>query len=305
MKIFLTGSDGQLGKALSENIPKDIILIKASKNEFNLSKPEEIDSILKRIEPDWIINCGAFTNVEKAEVDFQEAFSINYLAVKQISNTIKNLKTKLLHISTDYVFNGEKNIPYQVDSERNPINKYGESKALGENVIEKILSGTNKAVIVRTSWLVSHIGDNFVKKILNRLVNYKGDLKVVDDQFGSITSTYSLSEACWEIVTKWDKKDFKSETIKIFHWSSRGVVSWYEIACEINNIAENMNLIKSKMHIIPIKSYYFNSKAKRPKYSVLDLIETKKYLDTKVNYWKDDLFEIIKNIKKEKNLGSY
>ncbi len=298
MKILLLGSTGQLGKTIMEGKPNFIKLITPNKKELNLKDIKNIKEKIIDINPDWIINCGAFTNVDLAEKEPKEAFLINYLAIREIALSTIAVNAKLIHFSTDYVFDGKTTIPYKPLSERNPINQYGKSKALGEIEIENILDGNN-GVIIRTSWLVSHIGENFVKKILNFHQQNKS-MKIIDDQSGCLTSTFSLSKACWKTIEILQKNKYiKKGPVKIIHWSSKGITNWYQIALSIGEIGIDLKILNKKSVITPVKSSFFKNVAKRPLFSALDCSESEKFLDLKIPSLEKELFDVINIIKKK------
>ena len=252
MKILLTGSTGQLGQEIIRSKPNDVELINLDRKNFNLEDLNHCYNFVKEFKPDWVINSAAFTNVEEAEINIKKTYLINQKAPEIISKALNSFGGKLLQISTDYVFDGNKNKPYKVDDKINPLNIYGKSKALCENSLKDILKDENRLLIIRTSWLISHIGDNFLKKIL-KLINEKDEIKVIDDQIGCITSTASLSKACWKLLEKNESNSKKKLRMSsLHHWTDEGIVSWYDVALMIKNISQNMGLIKNKC-----KLYYY------------------------------------------------
>lgn len=294
MKILLTGANGQLGKELKNSVPKNIELIIKKKEEFNLLDLEFCKNKINEIKPDWIINAAAYTKVDMAEQEKKLAFAVNGYGPKLLAESIKNEKCKLIQISTDYVFDGKSKTPYKYSHSTNPINVYGKSKEFGEEAIQKILGKSNKGCILRTSWLMSHIGKNFVKTILS-LHSSKKTIKVINDQFGSLTTTYSLAKACFIIINKFSSKN-KKLPLKL-HWSNSGSANWAQIAYQIGEIGIQKGLLTKKAEIIPISSKNFPQKARRPTYSVLDCEETRKILGYKPIHWEQALSEIIEKIK--------
>lgn len=296
MKILLIGSKGQLGKSLSKTIPKDLELIESDKNNLNLENKNSIITSLKTISPDWVINCGAYTDVDKAENEKNLALQINAYALKTVSETLLETKGRLLHISTDFVFDGERSSPYPTNHPRKPLNIYGLSKSKGEEYIEKILSNKNQAIILRTSWLMGPTGNNFALKMLN-LHKTKKEIKVIADQIGCPTSTTTLADVCWQIINLKEKVLFSNSIpVPIFHWCDDGFASWYDVAVEIGNIASKLGLIKSPAKVIPIDTKSYNSLTKRPSYSILDCSSTKKLLKMRGKKWKDALEEDLKSL---------
>ena len=285
MKVLLTGSSGQLGREIINLKPSGINLIKANRFCLDLSKPESCQSYIYRIKPDWIINCGAYTNVEEAESEKELAYLINSLSVKYLAESIKNINSKFIQISTDYVFNGNQNSPYVPKDLKSPINVYGKTKSIGEDFIKKIFKNNNEAIIIRTSWLMGPTGKNFALKMLD-LLSSKEKINVINDQIGSPTSTYTLAKACWQTINL----NTKGKSLPpILHIANEGEASWFDIAIEIKKIAKDIGLIQKPVIINPISSSNYPTKAKRPKYSVLDCKSSLQSISLKNNHWKSAL----------------
>lgn len=302
MKILVTGSRGQLGRAIVnyfDNFIKsrDIQLIKTSKENFNLLYPKKCELFLKKVKPDFVINTAAYTNVDKAEVECEMAKTVNSEGPRIISQTLLDIGGKLLHLSTDYVFKGDQVFPYKTNHIREPLNFYGKSKAIGEKAVQDILFPLNRGYILRTSWLMGPIGHNFALTMIN-LFNNKDNIKIVSDQFGSPTSTLSLAKVCWEIVTKVLNNH---EVPKIMHWSDSGIASWYDISIAIRELSFEKGLIQKKPDILPILSKDFKTLAKRPKYSVLETKSTIEALGIENIAWKKNINDFLEIRKKYLN----
>ena len=286
MRILVTGSNGQLGseiknlsKTYSENqwIFTDII-------DFDLSKLSEIEERLSQFNPDCIINCAAYTNVDAAETNKKLANIINNKAVKIIANWSYKSKCKLIHISTDYIFDGSSNIPIDEDTKPNPINYYGKSKLFGEIscLIENPLS-----IIIRTSWVYSKYGKNFVKTII-KLMNQNREINVINDQIGAPTYAKDLALVIVKIISH---KDWFPG---IYNYSNIGKVSWYDFALKIRDI------LGYKINIIPVKSKEFKTQAKRPRYSLLKKDKIVKTYKLSIPDYQISLKKCLKTIKDEK-----
>ena len=245
MRVLLTGGSGQLGKTIISAKPKEINLFAPNSSQLNLKNHENIKEVINSEKPDWIINCGAYTNVDQAESEIELVETINSYAPKTLACEILKYGGKLLQISSDYVFEGSSKKPYRTDAKKTPQNVYGKSKLLAEESIEEILKDSNQYLILRTSWVMSPYGKNFVKTILNLLQKEK-TINVVDDQIGSMTSTKYLANICWQLI---DAKESLSKKDQVFppihHWSDEGIVSWYEIAIAIRDISKDLGMIKS------------------------------------------------------------
>ena len=296
MKVLLTGSNGQLGNAIKNSKPNDINLIDTNRKDLDLADQEECKEKIKIFKPDWIINAGAYTNVDKAETNFNEAFAINSLAPKHFSEAITLNSTKLLQISTDYVFDGKSSNPYKPYDKLNPINAYGISKAEGEKYIEEILGLQNKAIILRSSWVMGPYHKNFLTTIIKLLKNNR-KISVVSDQVSCPTSSSTLALMCWEIIR--NEKiifNYNKKQLPIFHCSNKGVASWYDVAKIILEFGLEMGILHESSNIIPISSQEFNSVAKRPHFSLLDCESSFKEINFKTNNWEDELYKNMSKI---------
>lgn len=293
MKILLTGSTGQVGQEIIKTKPPNIEIIKPCRKELDLSNFKScMDAILIE-QPDWVINCGAYTSVEGSEINFELATRINSLAPKAFAKAINEINGNLLQISSDYVFDGLKDTPYCEDEKRNPCNRYGYTKALGEQLIEETIENIENATILRTSWIISSKGENFITKILKNH-SKKTQINVVSDQLGSPTSAKYLAKACWKLIELKSKKRLPF----ILHWTDLGTASWYELALEIGDKAIDLGLLQKKSQVIPIKSSDYPSNVKRPKYSVLNIQNSSKILQLEPKHWRINLKEILMEFKK-------
>ena len=297
MKILITGITGQLGKSLIDIKPENHEIIAPKRDELDISNTQECENIIKENKPDWLINCGAFVDVDSAEFKKDIAMRINTHAPTAFAKAIKEQGGNLIQISTDYVFEGNKrNLPYKIDDETNPQNLYGYSKLKAEESIRKLLCNKRNGIILRTSWLISPYGENFVLKML-KLFHIKDQLKIVSDQIGSPTSASSLANICWEIVNLKNKSlIFENNTNGILHWCDNGQTSWCELAKSIRDLSKEIGLLKKNVELIPIKSYDYKTSATRPKYSVLDSSNTKKIFKISGNDWRVNLRYILEKI---------
>ena len=295
MKILITGSEGQLGRVLNLTKPTNNNYLFCNKKIMDITNSSNCKDILKKFNPDWIINCAAYTAVDNAEDDSENAFLVNSLGPKILCEEVFKIGARLLHISSDFVFNGENNSPYQTDHKVDPLSIYGKSKAEGEKYILKFPGN----IILRTGWLYGDKGNNFLKTILSLNNNffYKGEsLKVIFDQIGTPTSSYSLARLCWKILFS-GNLSLERKSSLIFHWSDAGVASWYDFAKAIINISFEKGLLEERAKVEPIFSSEFNSRAKRPNYSVLNCSETKKLFNIDQVYWREELEAVIDRMK--------
>lgn len=284
MKILVTGSKGQLGseiKFLSTDHNYDFVFIDL--DELNLSKTETILPYLSKINPEFIINCAAYTAVDKAEDEPDLAALINDKAPAIIANFCKESGCRLIHISTDYVFDGNFDRPINEDDKPNPTSVYGATKSNGEKVI---LSQLSDAYIIRTSWVYSEFGNNFVKTMM-RLGKEREEINVVSDQFGTPTWARDLARTILFLISKVIEGKDKPG---LYHYSNEGAITWYDFAKKI------MELSSINCMVNPITTSQFPTKAKRPSYSVLDKSKFKSNFDLKVPEWQDSLKKYLDNI---------
>jgi dTDP-4-dehydrorhamnose reductase len=296
MRILVTGKNGQLGKSINKivnashgknNCRQDNEFIFVGRGELDLSSQSNIDHYFENNDKfDAIINCAAYTGVDKAEEDWELVNQVNHLAVKQLAEIAEQQQAKLIHISTDYVFDGESDKPYIETDETNPINVYGKSKLALEQSLKEIMP-TN-ATIIRTSWVYSEFGNNFVETIL-KLAKERDKLGVVSDQIGSPTYATDLAVTTLEII---NNKEFKEvgKATQIYHYSNEGEISWYEFAKEICKIA------KIDCKISPLTTEQYPTPAKRPRNTSMDKYKITERFGVKIHIWNESLHECIKNI---------
>jgi dTDP-4-dehydrorhamnose reductase len=277
--LLITGSNGQLGselKLLSSSFPQ-VKYIFNDIDTLNIIDNSAVADFFSSCRPDIVINCAAYTAVDKAETENNLAYQINEKAVENLQNACKRFNTKIIHISTDYVFDGKNYLPYKETDVANPLSVYGKSKLAGE----KHLEGNKNALIIRTSWLYSSYGSNFLKTII-RLSSERNELKVVYDQIGTPTYAFDFASAILLIIKK-IVNDERSFCPGIFHYSNEGVCSWYDFANEIIQIRG------SSCKVYPIVTDEFPTLAVRPSYSVLDKSKIKQAYDIQIPWWKDSL----------------
>ena len=280
MKILITGTSGQVGHALVKNLTNHQI-IALTRKDCNLDKPDEIKKIIDRHLPDLIINSAAYTAVDDAETDKRQAYRINCDVPKVIAQKAYESNIPLIHFSTDYVFNGEKEYSYEEDDVSQPLGIYGKSKLAGENAIKEV---DGQYYIFRTSWVYSNIGNNFFLTI-KKLSEEKDELKIISNQYGVPTSNHFIAQQINKIIPFMDKGN-----TGIFHLVPDGECSWYEFAIQIiEKLNPNFDLKK----ISPIDSKKYKSKAKRPQNSILSNKKVKQVFMLKFKNWKTELDKLI------------
>jgi len=286
MKILITGSKGQLGSEFRKiSIDyKQFNWVFVDVEELDFCNLHELESSLSELGADIIVNCAAYTNVEKAEIEKDLAMKVNCLAVEILSNWSFRNGSKIIHISTDYVFDGNSKIPLNENAKTNPVNFYGLTKLKGENIC---LKNNPNSIIIRTSWLYSSNGNNFVKTIIN-LMSKKDTLNVIDDQIGSPTYAEDLAKTILKII------NYKDWIPGVYHYSNEGEISWFNFASSIKK------LIGFSTEINAISSNQFSSKASRPSYSLLDKSKIKKTFNITIPRFENSLKKCIKILNNEK-----
>jgi dTDP-4-dehydrorhamnose reductase len=284
IKILVTGANGQLGRCLQDvsvGYAEYDFHFKSS-IDLDITSNEEIGTLFEQENYDYCINCAAYTAVDKAESEKEKAYLVNAEAVWYLAEACKAVGATLIHISTDFVFDGTKGAPYTEEDTPNPINVYGASKLKGEQYIQGVLTNY---FIIRTSWVYSEYGHNFVKTML-RLGSEKDEIGVVNDQIGSPTYAGDLAEVILKIISS------KATKYGLYHYSNDGSISWYEYAVEI------FTLKQFKVKVNPIGSREFNLPAKRPFQSVLDYTNIKVNFKLEIPAWNKRLKELLLNLDK-------
>jgi dTDP-4-dehydrorhamnose reductase len=285
--ILITGAKGQLGSELKE-VSKNFYgydFIFTDIDSLDITSLEKISEFIKKSKPDWIINCAAYTLVDKAEVEPDQALLINGTAVKNITEAIRGSECRFIHISSDYVYDGNLNVPYNENITANPLSAYGRSKLAGE----KYALLHNGSMIIRTAWLYSSFGNNFVKTILRNAAE-KESLKVVFDQTGTPTYAADLAGAIMNIISGVIRNQIAMNS-GIYNYSNEGVCSWYDFAREI--IKESGLTCR----VLPVLTKDYPQAAKRPVYSVLDKSKIKENYGLSIPHWRDSLIKCLKLLK--------
>ena len=285
--VLVTGSSGQVGneiKAISSDYSYNFFF--TDRNNIDITSKDSIKEFCKTNNINVIINCAAYTAVDKAQSDEINADLINRKAVKKLALVSQELNIKLIHISTDYVFDGKNFKPYCEEFQTNPQSIYGKTKLDGENEMRDI--NPKNSIIIRTSWIYSYYGNNFVKTML-RLGKEKEELGVIFDQIGTPTYAKDLAKIILDIVPQID-----NQKVEIYNYSNEGVLSWYDFAKEI------MKMAKLNCKINPIETYQYPTPAKRPHFSLLNKSKIKQKFNIEIPYWKDGLDDCLKRLGERK-----
>lgn len=287
MKVAVIGKNGQLAWELARSRPESWEVAIWGSAELSVVDSQAVTAKLQGFQPQVVINCAAYTAVDKAESDAINAYAINERGVRNLASTCWQIGARLLHVSTDFVFDGRKSIPYNSGDQPNPLGVYGASKLAGEQQLQQLLPDTS--TIVRTSWVYSANGNNFVKTML-RLLKEKPQLNVIADQVGSPTWAKNLALWLWTVAEKRDANG-------IYHWSDAGVASWYDFAVAIQELALEKGLLDTAKPIHPIPTEAYPTPARRPHYSVMDKRSAESVSSIQAGHWRKYLSLMLDELK--------
>jgi dTDP-4-dehydrorhamnose reductase len=286
-KVLVTGSSGQLGYELMKRCPAGTECRGVDLPEVDITSREQVLGLCGEFRPDVLINAAAYTAVDRAESEEEAARRVNVEGAENAASACRLLGCRLIHISTDFVFDGASRRPYRITDQPAPLGVYGKTKLLGEKAVLKELPG---AAVVRTSWLYSSHGGNFVKTML-RLMGETEELRVVCDQVGSPTWAGGLAAALWLLVKRPEEKG-------IFHWSDLGVASWYDFAVAVYEEALLLGILRHGVQVIPVPSEAYPTQARRPSYSVMDTARIRDALGISGVHWRENLRTMLREMHK-------
>lgn len=287
LRVLVTGTGGQLGRALVEAAPANVQVRAVTRADLDISDLASVRAVVESFQPQVIINAAAYTGVDKAESDVAAAELGNIQGPRNLASVLRDLPdTRLLHVSTDFVFDGRQSTPYACDAATAPLGVYGRTKLAGELAVREILG--NRVSVVRTAWVYDAVGKNFLRTML-RLMAERGAVKVVADQVGTPTCTHSLAEVLWLLAARADLSG-------TFHWTDAGVASWYDFAVAIAEEAVAHGVLKSLPEVAPIATHEYPTPVRRPAYSVLDKSATHAALGVPQVHWRRRLREVIRKL---------
>ncbi len=287
VKVLITGASGQLAQALCKNAPANMLITALTRTQLDITDASAVQLCIAELKPDVVMNTAAYTAVDKAESDIEMAYAVNVEGARNLALAVsESLAARMIHVSTDFVFDGNASRSYAADAICNPLSVYGRTKHEGERVIIETLR--ERAIIVRTSWLYDSHSKNFLTTML-RLMHERGMVRVVADQIGTPTSTQSLAAMLWSCVAH-------SELSGMYHWSDAGVASWYDFAVAIAEEAAVSGILKRDITVVPIVTSEYPTPAKRPAFSVLD--KSRAYSDLKISpvHWRQKLREVLQEL---------
>ncbi|MEQ9359223.1 dTDP-4-dehydrorhamnose reductase [Coleofasciculus chthonoplastes] len=293
-RILLTGIAGQLGGELQQTLAPLGEVMGVDRHKLDLTQPDQIRQVIGEFKPDLIVNAAAYTAVDKAETETELANAINGTAPTIMAETSQQLGAALIHVSTDYIFDGKKNTPYTEDDKPDPINAYGQSKLWGE---EGVLKHCDRAIILRTAWVYGAQGKgNFVKTML-RLGAERDELRVVVDQVGTPTWTGDLASAIAQLA-----QSLKSDTLTgIYHFTNSGAISWYDFAVAIFEEAQQIGFPLQVKQVVPITTAEYPTPAARPAYSVLSTQKISAVLGNHPSHWRTGLRRMLQELYDQKH----
>jgi len=289
LKIIITGAGGQVGRELQRYIAlyhPEMDVYPLTRKDLDVTNAAEVKRILIEIKPDWVINAAAYTAVDRAEEDQKIAHAVNAEAAGYLAETIRDLGARMVHISTDYVFDGDSSNSYVPSDNTNPLNFYGQSKLAGELKILHALG--DDALIVRTGWVHSAYGQNFVRTML-RLMTDKKQIRVIDDQVGSPTWGGDLAKVIMLAI----KRDLRG----MYHWTDAGVASWYDFSNAILRNGKRLGVLRDEIEIAPISTEEYPTLAKRPKNTVMCKRSIRSALDYRGRHWRETLEDMLADVK--------
>ena len=289
MKTLVVGAGGQLGQELLRTAPAQVEVIALDHESLDIVAQDVVLELVAELKPDLIINAAAYTAVDGAETKPDLAVSVNAEGPGHLARAAERVGARLLHVSTDFVFDGQAQQPYSPRHEPRPLGVYGHSKLAGERRVQEILP--LQSVVLRTAWVYSSHGANFVTTML-RLMNERDELRVVADQVGTPTWTYSLAQALWAFLDQ-------PAAHGIFHWTDAGSCSWYDFACAIYSEGRALGLIDRELTIEAIPTSEYPTPAQRPAYSVLDCASTLELLGQEATDWRLQLRKMLQELQIE------
>jgi dTDP-4-dehydrorhamnose reductase len=287
MKILITGANGQLGWELQRARPDGWELISLAHAELDITDIAAVATAFQKHQPDLVIHTAAYTAVDNAEREKDKAYEVNIAGTANIARSAAEARSRLIYVSTDFVFDCSRSRPYLPDDKPNPISVYGASKLQGEEAASAETGG--KVLILRTGWLYSFHGSNFVKTML-KLMAEKEEIRVVADQVGTPTWARDLARAIYKLANI-------PNTGNIHHWTDAGVASWYDFAVAIQEEAFQLGILKNSIPVKPIRTEDYPTPAMRPAYSVLDKTSTWKTLGYTASHWRRSLRQMLEELK--------
>ena len=286
MKALITGSGGQVGRAIIDAAPAGTALVAATHADLDIRDRVAVSEFVGASLPDLIISAAAYTAVDKAETEPELAHEVNAVGAGNLATAAREAGARMIQLSTDFVFDGESPTPYAPDAAPSPLGVYGVTKLAGEQAV--LSSMPNDAIVLRTAWVYAPKGQNFLLTMLH-LMRDKGSVQVVSDQTGTPTSAASIAEAIWALAAKPDLAG-------IYHWTDSGIASWHDFAIAIAEVAALLGLVPESVKVVPVGTEDYPTLARRPHYSVLDCRSTVDAIGIEPRHWRDNLRHVLGEI---------
>jgi dTDP-4-dehydrorhamnose reductase len=286
MRVLIAGAEGQVGRALRASVPVGTEVCALGRASLDLTKPAELERIVRDFRPDLVVNAAGYTAVDRAEAEPEAARAVNEHGARRLAEAAAEVGARMLHYSTDYVFDGTGERPYLPSDPPNPLNVYGASKQAGETAVLETLG--ERAVVLRTAWVYAARGRNFLVTMLQRMGQGE-QVRVVSDQIGTPTTASSVARASWGAAHRPDLHG-------IAHWTDDGSASWYDFAAAIQEEALAAGVLKQASSVLPIASQDHPTPARRPRYSVLDCSATRRALDLRPEHWRRGLRRTLREL---------
>ena len=291
MKVLIAGDGGQLAYELKRNPPADVNIVAFNAQQMDITQRDIVNHCVQEVSPDVVINAAAYTAVDKAESESALAFAVNRDGAANLASACQSVNAFYLHISTDFIFDGMKSSPYLEQDQAAPLSVYGDSKWQGEQAVMD--SSLSAWAIIRTAWVYSSHGQNFVKSML-RLMSEKPQLGIVADQIGTPTWAKGLADICWQVIDQ--------RLTGVYHWTDAGVASWYDFAVAIQALAIQKGLLTASIPVNPIKTADYPTAARRPSYSVMDKSKILASTGQDAVHWQRQLSTMLDDLQNSGNL---
>jgi len=282
VRVLVTGAAGQVGRALCATAPAGTEVIALSRAQLDITDPAQVGHAFGSQQPRWVLNAAAYTAVDAAETAHAAAHALNATAVGHLQRAARKVGARLLHLSTDFVFDGRASTPYRPDAATAPLGAYGATKLAGE---QQALADGAPSIVVRTSWIYAAHGQNFVRTML-RLMAEKPEVRVVCDQVGSPTWATGLAQVIWQLIAQ-------DAAAGLYHWCDAGIASWYDFAVAIQEEALQRGLLSQSVPVLPIRSAQYPTAAPRPAFSVLDPERTRAATGAAAVHWRAQLRKML------------
>jgi len=283
VKVLIAGAAGQVGRSLRGTAPDAAEVIGFDRAQLDITDERQVESTLRLHRPDVVINAAAYTQVDRAESERDQAFLVNERGARNLASAARAIGASLVHLSTNYVFAGDQPVPYDVAARAAPFSAYGHSKLAGERAVSEVLG--ERCAIVRTSWVYERAGSNFVTNML-RLLQSRDSIGVVYDQVGTPTWSVSVARTIWALVERGSVQGIQ-------HWTDAGIASWYDFALAIRDEALARGILTRRIPITPIRTAAFPTPAARPPYGVLDTESTRTLTGLDASHWRDNLCRML------------